>query len=218
MNRFWLPLKVTAKVGSEPEKRPYVTGKRLEQLYSLNITTIRNLAYDADVYTILKLRGFSFPGDEEKMDFFDICDVRALAIAIDKKCHVDQNKGFYDGENQHARYVVPQFADGPPVQTGPKDGDGSGNWHGRDYMFLAPITGYDELVGKWDGCTILNLPPLANPLAFNNKPNVEGLGWVEQVKSIKDPSAILQELQCRYYPKGRAYHSALFFDEKMYLK
>ena len=217
MARFWLPLK-TGVGGTAPERRDYIYGSRLEQLNALGIHTIRDLAEDADVYTILKLRGYDYPNvpADQLMDFYDICDVRALAQAIINKCKIDQNKGFYDGERQHPQYILPRFGGAPPFITGPKNGDGTGNWHGRDYKELAPRETYDELVSTWDGCQYLNLPPLA-PTAFNNRPNVEGIGWVEQAPGIKDPTPLLNELQCRYTPKRRAYHTSLMFEERLYL-
>jgi hypothetical protein len=54
-------------------------------LHAVGITTIRELA-EADKYVILKLRGHDFPGVEEVLDFTDICDLRALAVAAVEKC------------------------------------------------------------------------------------------------------------------------------------
>ena len=51
-------------------------------------------------------------------------------------------------------------------------------WHGRDFADYFPMVEYDVLVKSWDGCSELALPPLAKPTAFNNYPNVNGLGWV----------------------------------------
>lgn len=56
-------------------------------LHSVGIETIQDLA-EADKYTILKLRGHDFPGvpEEDLMDYYDICDIRALAIDVVDKC------------------------------------------------------------------------------------------------------------------------------------
>jgi hypothetical protein len=212
MVRFWLPLKASPFFGTAPELRPYVSGQRLKDLNSLDLHTIQDLAVKADVYAILKLRGYDFPGVTERMNFYDICDVRALAKGILDKCHVSQKEGFFDGEQQMPWNVVPQWAGPPPIRTGPDDK----SWHGRNYMFLQPRVSYEEQVSNWDGCTKLNLPPL-EPLAFNNKPNVEGLGWVDEVTEIKSPDKIINELQCRYTPRRRAFHSGLLFEERVYI-
>jgi hypothetical protein len=58
---------------------------KLDMLHEVGIYTIRELA-EADKYIILKLRGHDFPGVEEVMDFTDICDLRALAVAAVDKC------------------------------------------------------------------------------------------------------------------------------------
>ena len=84
------------------------------------------------------------------MDFYDICDVRGLAIAIIEKCQIGERKGYFDGERQMPWNVVPVFGGGPPKTTGPENGDGSGNWHGRNYNFLAPVESYEDLVKVTD--------------------------------------------------------------------
>ena len=58
---------------------------KLAMLHKVGIYTIRDLA-EVDKYMILKLRGHDFPGVEEVMDFTDICDLRALAVAAVEKC------------------------------------------------------------------------------------------------------------------------------------
>ena len=58
---------------------------KLDMLHEVGIYTIRELA-EADKYIILKLRGHDFPGVEGVMDFTDICDLRALAVAAVDKC------------------------------------------------------------------------------------------------------------------------------------
>ena len=58
---------------------------KMEMLHAVKIYTIKDLA-NADKYTILKLRGHDFPGVTDTMDYYDICDLRALAIAAVDKC------------------------------------------------------------------------------------------------------------------------------------
>lgn len=65
--------------------RVLVDDHKLAMLHEVGINTIRDLA-EADKYVILKLRGHDFPGVEELMDYTDICDLRALAVAAVDKC------------------------------------------------------------------------------------------------------------------------------------
>ena len=46
---------------------------------------------------------------------------------------------------------------------------------------------------------------------------VIGLGNVDQVASIQDPHLVLQELTCRYTPGPRAWHTALAYEERLYV-
>lgn len=60
---------------------------RTLELNEVGLKTIRDLA-NAGKYDILKLRGFDVPQVplDQRYDFYDICDVRALAIAVVEKC------------------------------------------------------------------------------------------------------------------------------------
>ena len=61
LQRFFLPSRFKdALVGLAPEARPYLTPFKINMLNSVGIHTIRQLA-TADLYTILKLRGFDYP-------------------------------------------------------------------------------------------------------------------------------------------------------------
>ena len=212
MVRFWLPLKAPSAYGLKPEKRQYLSQHQLGMLHAVNITTIEELA-NANVYQILKLRGYNYPGVVERMDFHDVCDYKALAKAIVEKCEISQRVGFYNGENQMPWNVVPDFGGPAPMYTGPS---WQNNWHGRGYGFLQPVISYSAQVAAWDGCFKLNLPTVTT-IALNNRPNVPGIGYVDEVPSIKDPSGLLEELQCKVYPRTRAYHTGLLFEERVYI-
>lgn len=212
MRRFWLPLKVRGTKSFAPELREYISQHQIDMLTALNITTIRELA-NADVYQILQLRGYAPEGVINTMDFTDVCDYKALAEGIVDKCEISQRVGFYDGENQMPWNTIPEFGGTAPLYTGPTWKD---NWHGRGYGFLQPVISYKDQVAKWDGCAALNLP-IVTTIALNNRPNVPGIGWVDVPKSIKNPAAILAELQCKYYPRTRAYHTGLLFEERVYI-
>jgi hypothetical protein len=99
----------------------------------------------------------------------------------------------------HSCCVV--FGGDPPVSL-------PAEWHNRDFMDMHSVTDPVLMVEQWDGCTRLNLQTM---------PNVNGLGKVTQVASIRNPRLELQELMCRYNPGPRAYHAAVYFEERMYI-
>lgn len=69
---------------------------------------------------------------EERLKLYDICDYRALAIALVKKCTLTL-PSLYDGQRNMPWNIEPVFG-GPPPSLGDKI-----KWHGRDnYDFLLP--------------------------------------------------------------------------------
>ena len=44
---------------------------------------------------------------KDRLTFVDVCDVRALAIAVVAKCDVDTDRVVYDGQQQMPWNVVP---------------------------------------------------------------------------------------------------------------
>lgn len=61
MQRFFVPSRFKDySVGLNLETRPYLTNEKISMLNSVGIFTIRDLA-TADLYTILKLRGYDYP-------------------------------------------------------------------------------------------------------------------------------------------------------------
>jgi len=224
LKRFLLPDKVSKvpRTGIRPWiKFPYITDDRIEMLNSLGIHTIKEFA-EADKYVILKLRGYDFPGvpDEERLDYYDVCDARQLAIAIVDMCSVTY-RSFYAGEIQMPQYVRNEFGDiAPTKEEAEDDAEVPGlpqDWHGRDFADYFPLVEYEELVEGWDGCSALELPEPGNPKAFNQFPNVNGLGWVLPADSIADPLNTLQELQCKVNPGSRAYHVGLLYEQRTYI-
>ena len=81
-------------------------------------------------------------------------------------------------------------------------------WHNKNFLDRIKSTDPAEMVEEWDGCEILDL---------NARPNVNGVGKVSQVKEIRNPLPELQELQCRFNPGPRAYHAALYVEERLYI-
>eukprot|EP01034_Spumella_vulgaris_P026009 gene26009-32530_t len=206
LQRFWVPTKPDAKNGLRMEQRTYATSDKIAMLNSVGIFTIRDLA-NAGVYTILKLRGFDFPQVplDARMTFTDICDYRALAIALVDKCTINL-PSLYDGEKNQPSNVIPVFGGPPPAND-------SIAWHGRaNYDFL--LAGVDDptvLTNAWDGCTYV--PQIEGLFG----PNVNGLGYVDQVTSIVNPNPTLENLFCRQSPGPRAYHSIVVYEERLYI-
>lgn len=95
----------------------------------------------------------------------------------------------------------PEFG-GPPPERLPAD------WHDRDFSDMQESDDPEVWIEEWDGCEILPL---------NTMPNVNGLGKVTQVESIRDPTKEIQELHCKFNPGARAFHSGLYFEERMYI-
>jgi hypothetical protein len=75
---------------------------------------VRDLA-NADKYAILKLRGFDFPqvSKEDRLTFYTICDIRALAVAVVNKCQVNVPENLYDGRRNMPWYSTP----GKPIES-----------------------------------------------------------------------------------------------------
>lgn len=67
----------------------------------------------------------------------------------------------------------------------------SAEWHNRIYTDYIVETDPTEMTEDWDGCSRLPL---------SSRPNVNGIGRVSQVKSIRKPLFELQELHCKFTP------------------
>lgn len=133
---------------------------------------------------------------DKRYALHDICDYRALAMALVDKCTLTL-PSLYDGERNQPWNIIPVFGGPPPDEQNIA-------WHGRDnYDFLKPevddpvvLTGEflcflihlfhnnaltipcvipPTLTEKWDGCTYV--PEIQGLFG----PNVDGLGYVDQV-------------------------------------
>lgn len=97
---------------------------------------------------------------------------------------------------------------------GPPPDDPPAKWHHRPngYPELeAPPDDVTVLTETWDGCEYI--PAIEGLFG----PNVDGLGNVEQILSVRDPRRELAELFCLQTPGPRAYHAAVSFEERLYL-
>ena len=187
--------------GKPYEVRPYLTDYKVSAMMSVGINSIRDLA-TADQTTILKLRGVDTPDVplESRLQVLDVCDFRALAIAVVQKCSVTIPKTLWDGEMQRPYNQNPEVLDQYNTWI---------EWHKIGNQ-LPPV--YDDiptLQTTWDGCTYNEV------IQGIHGPTIEGIGYVEQVTTIREPLPELQELHCRWTPGPRAYHAAIFFDEKL---
>lgn len=107
LQRYWVPTHPDSVTGERLELRPYLTSDKREMLNEVGIYTVRELA-DIDLYDVLKLRGFDYPSVplEERYDFQDVCDFRALAIAVVSKCSLNPPL-LYDGQTQRPPNIIP---------------------------------------------------------------------------------------------------------------
>ena len=185
---------------------------------------------NADKYIILRLRGFDYPqvAPENRFTVYDICDKRALAIALVAKCTAPPAADQFAFQQFLPRNMVPVYGGTPPGGPFPA-------WYGTNYsIFNPPPTDEVVMVDQWDGCTFLPAFSMTGHLSpngklFNLQLNVLrfcsicmyiiviGLGNVDQVASIKDPHLVLQELTCKYTPGPRAWHGALAYEERLYV-
>lgn len=106
---------------------------------------------------------------DQRLDLYDICDYRALAMALVEKCTLTL-PSLYDGERNMPWNIIPVFGGPPPDEQNIA-------WHGRDnYDFLQPeVDDPTVLTEKWDGCKYV--PQIQGLFG----PNVDGLGYVDQV-------------------------------------
>lgn len=69
--------------------------------------------------------------ESERLDVYDICDYRALAIALVDKCKLNK-PSLYDGQRNMPWNIEPVFGGPPPFEDNIK-------WHGvANYDFLLP--------------------------------------------------------------------------------
>jgi hypothetical protein len=213
--RWWVP----DDVGSYPsdrtryEERTLIDDEKMTMLNSQGIFTIRDLA-NADLYTILRLRGFDFPQVpvEERLTYGDdICEVRVLAESIVEKCSVQtSNRNVYAGERNQPWNIFPIFG-GPPPATQHIE------WHDRpnyDFMISA-IDDPTTVVSTWNGCDPIDVS--GDPVMDILGPDVNGIGHVTIPQSVRDPRSDADNLFCVWTPGPRAYHASAFYEGRLYL-
>lgn len=214
-----LPTKLDKNDNRRLIQRTFLTPYEISLLKNNSIFNIQDFTNPnlAGEYTMLKLRGYDYPQVplEDRLHFDKVCDVRALAIAMASKCTVNPpSQTLYLGQKNMPWNVLPDWGKGLPGITAQGIA-----WHGpgrTDYKYLFPMgPGVDDLPSQlrnWDGCTP-NFE-INNPV---HGTNVEGLGYVQQLSTVKNPNSQMQELQCKWTPGVRAYHSAQYYEDRLYI-
>jgi len=108
------------------------------------------------------------------LKFPDVCNFRALCLAILDKCQVHEKLTWWDGQKVLPRNIVPRFKKGWPTKQ-------YAEWYGVDYTKLSPyvkkveVTDPETLIREWDGCSHISesIVPILD---------VPGLGVVSQVR------------------------------------
>eukprot|EP00606_Chrysophyceae_sp_TOSAG23-5_P001461 GSChrysophyteH2.ASY1.ANO1.245.1 assembled CDS len=208
MRKFEIPIRLHKNNARRPEEKDYLAKEDIDAMHSVGIYTIRDLA-NAGLYDIVKLRGFDYPqvAEEDRLTFYSVCDKRALAIALVSKCSVNIPQMLYDGEPQMPWNIQPDWG---KFDYDYLDGEKK-SW---DYL-LEPALDDAELaetlLDSWNGCDYY--PEIEGFFG----PDVNGIGFVDQVNNTRDPLPELQELKCKWTPGKRAYHSAIVFEERFYI-
>jgi len=166
---------------------PIVSGKDISVMASEGVNTISDLS-TADLYSVLKLRGFDYPGRYAR-EVSNVCHMRAISIAIVEKCSLKvSSKSFFHKKagrrRNHSLNKPPSTVCGRGGESKPCDR------------------------GDWDGCT---------PIPGVSKVDVHGLGNVMVPQDLQNTSTIVEEIFCRQVPGGRYFGAAEFLDSKLVL-
>ncbi|KAL7533889.1 hypothetical protein ACHAXR_009001, partial [Thalassiosira sp. AJA248-18] len=166
---------------------PIVSDKDISVMASEGVATINDLAY-ADLYSVLKLRGFDYPGRYAR-EVPNVCFLRAISIAVVDKCSIK----------------VP-----PPALFHKKAIQRRGQSLAKPTPTLCGRGGESKPCarGDWDGCS---------PIPGVSKVDVHGLGDVVVPQTLHNTSSVLEEIFCRQVPGNRYLGAAAFLDSKVVL-
>jgi len=151
------------------------------------VNTIMDLA-SADLYSVLNLRGYTFPGSHAR-PVVDVCYLRAISIAIVNKCTTTRSATPLLNKNDLQHIYQ-------PLNSHPSTTCGRG--------------GESEpcVRGDWDGCT---------PIPGVSKVDVHGVGDVAVPQTQQNPLSAMEEIFCRQVPSGRYWGAAGFLNGKVVL-
>uniref|UniRef100_A0A7S2M3Q2 Uncharacterized protein n=1 Tax=Skeletonema marinoi TaxID=267567 RepID=A0A7S2M3Q2_9STRA len=188
LKRYHLPLVGTD--GQLSKFTPHVRHSIVDQsdldvMESVGVRTVGDLV-SADLYTILKLRGFDYPG-RAVTAVPNICLLREVAISLVKKCSVTAptNSRVDDGwktEKLQIELASKSSFCGVGDDTKPCER------------------------GDWDGCS---------PIPDVSVVDVFGLGDVDVPQGLHNVSSIIQETFCLQVPASRYMGAAEFIDSKV---
>eukprot|EP00804_Cyclotella_cryptica_P001587 CCRYP_014936-RB/>CCRYP_014936-RB protein AED:0.02 eAED:0.02 QI:12561/0.87/0.77/1/0.25/0/9/0/1053 len=189
LRRFTLPpLDVDGKLNnfSFHSASPITNSMDLSIMAAAHVNTISDLV-SADLYTILKLRGFDYPGMAVD-EVTDICLLREISLAFVEKCTLKE----FPRSFPHSQSTK--------LQKRPSDGVKS--------SFLCGRGGDSKPCTKvnWDGCT---------PMEDVSVVDVLGLGMVKVPEFHHNVSGIIDELFCQQVPGGRTFGTAVFMASKV---
>ncbi|CAM9417345.1 unnamed protein product [Chrysoparadoxa australica] len=126
-----------------------------------------------------------------------------------EKCEVHPDLTRTPAQKYQARYAEPVFL--PKTKKGrggPPADPQIARWYDGDFREIVEEQTTEELLANWDGC--YNIPGVV-------RPDVPGLGRVDQVETIRDPNVEVQELICRVNPGKRTHFAAVYFEQSMLL-
>jgi hypothetical protein len=97
------------------------------------------------------VRSYDFPqvSKEDRLDMMDVCDKRALAIAIVNKCTSLPAADIFALDAKYPQNLSPVFGGGRPANL-------PHPWYGNNWTEFNPVPTDDTIVvDAWDGCTLL---------------------------------------------------------------
>ena len=155
-----------------------------------NITTVEDLA-SADLYAVLKFRGFDFPGRSAR-EVSNLCLLREVSLSVVDKCRLEVSpKSRFHGSSVDRHDPAPREGDSPRRPLCGRGGE------------TEPC-----ILGEWDGCS---------PIDGLSKVDVNGLGFVSVPATLPNVSAIMEEIHCRQVPRGRAFGGMAYIESKVLL-
>eukprot|EP00616_Rhizochromulina_sp_CCMP1243_P006040 CAMPEP_0118998604 /NCGR_PEP_ID=MMETSP1173-20130426/63158_1 /TAXON_ID=1034831 /ORGANISM="Rhizochromulina marina cf, Strain CCMP1243" /LENGTH=794 /DNA_ID=CAMNT_0006950099 /DNA_START=14 /DNA_END=2398 /DNA_ORIENTATION=+ len=161
-----------------------------------------------------------------------VCDLFLLAKRVVDKCAVDTSNSNYDGEHKMPWNLRPRFRGGSPGESylewaarreewqdkfDTADSAGILRGYGKQPSTAgsgAPGNAYSECSSDhWDGCS-----HLASCHSEQTLVPVPGMGLVSQAPPARHQlDAQAAELTCRWTPFPRAFHSAVYFANKIWI-
>ena len=152
---------------------------------AVGVKTIKDLAA-ADLYSILKLRGFDYPG-RTAPEVPNICFLRAFSVAFVEKCSIKYTPNSFFHKKSFQRIGRPLSEQAYSICG--RGGDSK------------PCVS-----GDWDGCT---------PIPGVSVVDVYGLGDVIVPQVTLNISSAIEEIFCRQVPGNRYMSAAAFIENKV---